>query len=80
MSYGVPTIADPSASQGLPELVSGQDIFYGRDPDEIKSIVQALYENPGLGDAAGKRARSKWEQLFQPRRNVEAILQAAGLH
>jgi len=80
MSYGVPIIADPSASQGLPELVPGQEIFYGRDPVEIKSIIQALYENPGLGDAAGKSARGKWEQLFQPRQNVEAILKAAGLH
>lgn len=80
MSYGVPTIADPSASQGLPELVPEQDIFYGRDPVEIRSIVQALYENPELVDTVGKSARGKWEQLFQPRRNVAAILQAAGLH
>jgi glycosyltransferase involved in cell wall biosynthesis len=79
MSFGVPSIADPSASQGLPELVSWQDVFYGQDPIEIKSIIQALYENPELVDAAGKRARRKWEQLFQPRRNVETILQAAGL-
>jgi glycosyltransferase involved in cell wall biosynthesis len=80
MSYGVPTIADPSASQGLPELVPGHDIFYGRDPVEIKSIVRALYENPELLDAVGKSARGKWEQLFQPSQNVAVILQAAGLH
>jgi len=79
MSYGVPSIADPSASQGLPELVPEQDIFYGRDPVAIKSIIQTLYERPDLAERVGKNAREKWEQLFQPRPNVAAILNAAGL-
>lgn len=79
MSYGVPSIADPSASQGLPELVPEHDIFYGRDPVAIKSIIQTLYESPDLVERVGKNARKKWEELFQPRPNVDAILEAAGL-
>ena len=79
MSYGVPSIADPSASQGLPELVPEHDIFYGRDPVAIRSIIQTLYESPDLVERVGKNAREKWEQLFQPRPNVAAILEAAGL-
>lgn len=79
MSYGVPTIADPSASLGLPELVSGRDIFYGRDPATIKSVIQTLYENQKLADKVGESARKKWEKLFNPKINVDKILKVIGV-
>lgn len=79
MSHGVPTIADRSASLGLPELTNGEDIFYGGSPCEIKAIISKLYQFPELKSTVGKNARAKWEILFQPKRNVEAILAAVDL-
>ncbi len=59
--------------------VLGHDIFYGRDPVAIKSIIQTLCESADLVERVGKNARKKWEELFQPGPNVDAILEAAGL-
>ena len=79
MAHGVPTIADWTASLGLPELINCKDIFYGSSPHEIKSIIKQLHESPELRNAVGKSAREKWEALFQPQKNVASILAAVDL-
>ena len=79
MSHGVPTIADRTASLGLPELIDYEDIFYGSSPNEIKNIIQQLHKSPEMINAVGKNARVKWESLFHPQKNVASILAAVDL-
>lgn len=78
ISYGVPTIADHSASLGLPELKDGEDIFYGRDPRQIANIIKNLKQHPELQEKVGRAARAKWCSFYQPSTNVSAILAAVG--
>lgn len=78
ISHGVTTIADHSASLGLPELKDGDDIFYGRDPEQIAAIIKTLKLHPELQEKVGRAARLKWENLYQPSTNVGAILAAVG--
>lgn len=79
MSYGVPTLADSSASLGLPELEDGLHIFFGDTPEDIKRILTRIRLQPETAAQVGHNARQLWNAEFNPVTNVAAILAAAGL-
>lgn len=79
LSYGVPVIADHSASLGLPELVSGRDIFYASNPDKVARLLEELKEKPQLARNVAFNARLAWEAHYHPVKNVRKLLSEVGL-
>jgi glycosyltransferase involved in cell wall biosynthesis len=61
ISYGVPVIADPSVSFGLPELVDKRHIFFGRTAEEISELITLIKRNPDISRTVGVSARKLWE-------------------
>lgn len=79
MAYAVPTIADPSASLGLPELQHMRHAFFGGTAKEIGEIVSLIRNDRKIANDVGQNGRKLWEEKFHPTTNVTAILKAAEL-
>jgi glycosyltransferase involved in cell wall biosynthesis len=75
MAAGVAPIA---ASHGsFPELITdGVDgaLFQAGDPDDLAKAVQDVDVNPDRYEAYGRRARTAYEQRYDPRLNTDQLL------
>lgn len=80
LSYGVPVIADPSISFGLPELVDKQHVFLGNTATEIAQLISFIRLNPCVSRRVGESGRKIWEKHFSPRKNSKKIIRLAGLN
>ncbi len=78
LSYGMPVLADPSASLGLPELVHDHDILYASTPEEIVHSLKRMYDDPAVLVRIGASARMSWEHWFHPRTNIMTLLSVLG--
>lgn len=80
LSYGLPTIADPSTALGLPELANEKDIIYGCCPDEIYEILNKIYHTPEILRGIGANARTAWEKYFDPNNNISEFLKVLNVN
>lgn len=76
LSYGVPVLADPSTSCGLPELTNGRDILYGETPNDIVRTIETLYRRPALLEEIGRSGRMTWEKYYTPEKNIMTLVEA----
>ena len=74
MSLGVPCIAHISSSLGLHQLKDREDILFCRNVNEFVKIVILLSSDINLQKKLSRNARKTWNKNFNPKINVQKIL------
>jgi hypothetical protein len=74
LSYGIPVIADPSITFGLPELRHGEQLFYAPSAAKLASLLRHAYENPTDLARVGAAGRAAWERWYNPEINLPDLV------
>jgi glycosyltransferase involved in cell wall biosynthesis len=75
LSHGVPVIADPSASTGLPELTGGADILWARRRGDYAAALRLVHDDVERSELVAAAARRAWERWYDPAQNLPALVQ-----
>jgi glycosyltransferase involved in cell wall biosynthesis len=74
LSYGLIVIAHKSSVFGLPELVSGKEIFYFNDEVEIAEILEFLFSDSIDISKYRANAFSAWKKYYNPENNISELV------
>lgn len=73
LSYGLPVIADPSITFGLPELRHGEHLFYAPSGAALADRLRHAHEQPEDMARIGAAGRAAWERWYNPAINLPAL-------
>jgi len=73
LSYGIPVIADPSITFGLPELRHGEHLFYAPSGAVLADQLRRAHERPEDMTRIGAAGRAAWEHWYNPAINLPAL-------
>ncbi|MHB8694020.1 MAG: glycosyltransferase [Solirubrobacteraceae bacterium] len=74
LAYGLPIVADRTASLGLPELIDDRDVAFTSNATDIVDAVRRIRNDDEYRTQLRHGARAAWETYYNPVRNLPELL------